>query len=108
VIEDFQLVYASWLDHPIPSTVSLAESGLTRAALLSGVDLPLKQYREPFKSDFYNIVVMMNNGLFHVIESERAIPWSLLPVNSIRIRGKHETDCFMGACRPLEDGSLSI
>jgi hypothetical protein len=108
MVEDFQLVYASWLDHPIPSTVSLTESGLTRAALLTGGELPLKQYREPFKSDFYNIVVMMNNGLFHVIESEREIPWSLLPVNSIRIRGKHETDCFMGACRPLEDGFSSV
>jgi hypothetical protein len=108
MVEDFQLIYASWLDHPIPSTVSLAESGLTRAALLTGGELPLKQYREPFKSDFYNIVVMMNNGLFHVIESEREIPWSLLPVNSIRIRGKHETDCFMGACRPLEDGFSSV
>jgi len=108
MVEDFQLVYASWLDHPIPSTVSLAEFGLTRAALLTGRELPLKQYREPFKSDFYNIVVMMNNGLFHIIESERAIPWSLLPVNSIRSRGKHETDCFMGTCRPLEDGFLSL
>jgi hypothetical protein len=106
--EDFQIVYASWLDHPIPSSVSLAESGLTRAALLTGRDLPLKEYREPFKSDFYNTVVMMNNGLFHIIESERVIPWSILPVNSIRLRGKHETDCFMGACRPLEDGFLRL
>jgi uncharacterized protein len=104
MIEDFQTVYASWLDHPIPSSVSLAEFGLSRAALLTGKELVLKQHREPFKSDFYNIVVMMNNGQFHLIESERTIPWSLLPVNSIRIRGKHETDCFMGTCRPLEEG----
>jgi uncharacterized protein YyaL (SSP411 family) len=107
IVEDFQIVYASWLDHPIPSSVSLAELGLTRAALLTGKELVLKQYREPFKSDFYNIVVMMNNGLFHLIESERSLPWRLLPVNSLRIRGKHETDCFMGTCRPLEDGNLS-
>ena len=34
--EDFQTVYASWFDHPVPSGVSLAEIGLTRVALLSG------------------------------------------------------------------------
>ncbi len=100
-VEDFQPVYASWLDHPVPSSVSLAELGLTRNALLTGKTLPLKQYREPFKSDFYNIVVMMNNGLFHLFESTKDLSWNLLPVNSLRIKGTHETDCFMGVCSPL-------
>jgi hypothetical protein len=75
--------------------------GLTRNALLTGKTLPLKQYREPFKSDFYNIVVMMNNGLFHLFESTKYLSWNLLPVNSLRIKGTHETDCFMGVCSPL-------
>ena len=100
-VEDFQPVYASWLDHPVPSSVSLAELGLTRNALLTGKTLSLKQYREPFKSDFYNIVVMMNNGLFHLFESTKDLSWNLLPVNSLRIKGTHETDCFMGVCSPL-------
>jgi uncharacterized protein len=100
-VEDFQPVYASWLDHPIPSSVSLAELGLTRNALLTGRTLPHKPYREPFKSDFYNIVVMMNNGLFHLFESARDLSWNILPVNSLKIKGTHETDCFMGVCRPL-------
>jgi hypothetical protein len=103
-VEDFQTVYASWLDHPIPSSVSLAELGLARNALLTGKTLPSKQYREPFKSDFYNIAVMMNNGLFHLFESTKVLAWNLLPVNSLKIRGTHETDCFMGVCRPLITG----
>jgi hypothetical protein len=103
-VEDFQPVYASWLDHPVPSSVSLAELGLTRNALLTGKTLPSKEYREPFKSDFYNIVVMMNNGLFHLFESTKVLSWKRLPVNSLRIKGAHETDCFMGVCRPLETG----
>ncbi len=100
--EDFQTVYASWSDHPIPSSISLADMGLTRAALLTGKEVCSKEYREPFNSDFYNIVAMMNNGLFHLFESKDILPWSLLPVNSIRIKGKNETDCFMGTCSPLE------
>lgn len=99
--DDFQTVYASWSDHPVPSSVSLAEMGLTRVAFLRGKEYHSKEYREPFKSDFYNITAMMNNGQFHLIESEKVLPWSLLPVNSIRIKGKNETDCFMGTCRPL-------
>ena len=100
--EDFQTVYASWSDHPIPSSISLAEMGLTRAALLTGKEVCSKEYREPFNSDFYNVVAMMNNGLFHLFESLEILPWRNLPVNSIRMKGKNETDCFMGTCSPLE------
>ena len=100
--KDFQTVYASWSDHPVPSSVSLAEMGLTRVAILTGKKIQSKQYREPFKSDFYNLTAMMNNGLFHIFESEKVLLWDLLPVNSVRLRGYHETDCYMGVCRPLE------
>jgi hypothetical protein len=101
---DFQTVYASWSDHPVPSSVSLAEMALTRVAILTGKDYQSINYREPFKSDFYNISVMMHNGLFHLIESEKDLLWYRVPVNSVRIPGKQETDCFMGTCRPLEKG----
>ena len=103
---DFQTIYASWTDHPVPSSVSLAEMGLTRAALLTGKEVRSKKYREPFKSDFYNLGAMMNNGLFHVFESKKVLPWSILPVNSLRLVGDNETDCYMGACRPLENTFL--
>jgi hypothetical protein len=98
---DFQTVYASWSDHPIPSSVSLAEMALSRIGLLTGKDPEYRDYREPFKSDFYNITAMINNGLFHLFESETVLPWNALPVNSIRIVGNKETDCFMGTCSPL-------
>lgn len=99
--KDFQTIYASWSDHPVPSSISLAEMGLTRTCILLGKEMPSKEYREPFKSDFYNISVMINKGMFHQIESSYELLWSLMPVNSIRIRGDHEMDCFMGACRPI-------
>lgn len=98
---DFRTVYASWSDHPIPSSVSLAEMALTRIGLLTGNDPKYSDYREPFISDFYNITVMINNGLFHLFESASILPWDVLPVNSLRIVGDKETDCFMGTCSPL-------
>lgn len=98
---DFRTVYASWTDHPVPSSVSLAEMGLTRAAFLTGKEYSPINYREPFISDFYNITAMMNNGLFHLFESQKILPWKNLPVNSIRIKGNNDTDCYMGTCRPL-------
>jgi len=104
---DFQMVYASWLDHPVPSSVSLAEFGLARVALLTGRELLPKECMEPFKSDFYNITAMISNGLFHLFESKKVLPWNILPVNSIRIIGNHETDCFRGTCSPLEKRFLT-
>ena len=102
VAADFQRVYASWLDHPVPSSVSLAEMGLARSALLTGKEINTTEFREPFKSDFYNIAAMIMNGQFHLFESETELSWKLLPVNSIKMSGTHETDCYNGICSPLE------
>lgn len=99
--KDFQTVYASNTDHPIPSSISMAEMGLTRAGIMLGREVLPKDYREPFKSDFFNISVMMNKGLFHQIQTANDIAWSKLPVNSIKIRGNSESDCFMGVCHPI-------
>lgn len=99
--EDFQTVDASWFDHPVPSSVSLAEMGLTRAAILSSEDTESVDYRRPFQSDFYNINAMLNNGLFHVFTSVRLIAWNSLPVNSIQVKGEVETDCYRGTCNPI-------
>lgn len=98
---DFQTVYASWSDHPMPSSVSLAEMALIRIGLLTGKEPENSDYREPFISDFYNITVMINNGLFHLFESTSNLSWNDLPVNSLKIAGDRETDCFMGTCSPL-------
>jgi hypothetical protein len=74
---------------------------LVRIGLLTGKDHGNSDYREPFIADFYNITVMMNNGLFHLFESARILSWNDLPVNSLKIEGNSETDCFMGTCSPL-------
>lgn len=99
--DDFQKVYASSFDHPFPSAVSLAEMGLTRAAILSGRDITLKENRQPFQSDFYNITSMISNGQFHIYTTQKWVPWDLLPANTIQLRGETESDCYMGTCRPL-------
>jgi uncharacterized protein YyaL (SSP411 family) len=97
--EDFQTVDASWFDHPVPSSVSLAEMGLTRAAILSSEETKSVDYRRPFQSDFYNINALLNNGLFHIFTGKKLIPWDNIPVNSVQLRGDVESDCYMGTCR---------
>jgi uncharacterized protein YyaL (SSP411 family) len=99
--DDFQKIFASWFDHPVPSGSALAEFGLTRSLILNGRDTSFREYLQPFQSDFYNITAMMNNGLFHTFTTKKFIPWNELPVNAIQIRGEHESDCYMGTCRPL-------
>lgn len=99
---DFQPVYASSFDHPIPSSVSMTEMALARYSLLKGKYPEKKDYRQPFESDFSNLTAMVHNGLFHVITSNEFIPWDNLPVNSLQLRGEHEQDCYMNVCSPLE------
>lgn len=99
---DFKPVFASWFDHPVPSSVSLAEMGLTRVALITGKEKKSKSYRAPYQADFFNITAMMTNGLFHVISSRSAVAWSQLSPNSLQMRGETESDCYRGTCRVLE------
>lgn len=99
--EDFQTIYASWFDHPIPSSVSLAEMGLIRAGLLNGKNFHSKVYRQPFHADFYNLAVMLGNGLFHLFTTKKVVNWNKLPPNAIQMRGEPETDCYRGVCRPI-------
>jgi uncharacterized protein len=98
---DFRRVYASCFDHPFPSAVSLAEMGLTRAAILTGKDIQMRDNRQSFQSDFYNLTAMINNGQFHIYTTKRQVSWTSLPANTIQVRGENESDCFMGTCSPM-------
>lgn len=97
--DDFKPVHASLFDHPSPSSVSLAEMGLLRAAIISGKDFPVSEFRQPFQSDFYNIAAMISKGQFHIHTTIKLVPYTLLTANSIQVRGEPESDCYMGTCR---------
>jgi len=99
--EDFQKIYASWFDHPIPSSASLAEMGLTRAGLLKGKGFRTEVYRQPYHADFCNLAVMLRKGLFHLYTTKKVVNWNKLPPNSLQMRGKPETDCYRGVCRSV-------
>ncbi|MCU0237774.1 MAG: DUF255 domain-containing protein [Acidobacteria bacterium] len=100
-LEDFHAVPASWFDHPVPSSVSLATLGLARAAALNGSRAEPLDYLQPHQSDFFNVAAMFSRGLFHQFHSRKALSWDRLPANSIQLRGEPEADCFGGECRPL-------
>jgi uncharacterized protein YyaL (SSP411 family) len=99
--DDFLQIDASLFDHPVPSSVSLAEMGKTRIALLTGKETQFKSYRVPYQADFFNIMAMMNNGFFHVINSKSAVAWSQLSPNTLQTRGEKQTDCYRGTCKLL-------
>ena len=101
--DDFLQTYASLFDHPVPSSISLAEMGLTRVALLTGKETQFKSYRAPYQADFFNITAMMNNGLFHVINSKSAVAWSQLSPNTLQTRGETQTVCYRGTCKLLQE-----
>jgi len=99
--DDFQKINASWFDHPVPSAVSLAETALTRAALLTGADVTPAVYRRPYQSDFYNINVLMTEDLFYLYTTREPLDWLSLPVNSLQRRGEPGSVCHNKTCRQL-------
>lgn len=99
--EDFMTVMASMTDQPIPSGISLAETGLTRYAMLTGREIGPVQFRRAIQSDFFNINALMRNDLFHLYTTKKPLPWNSLPANSLQKRGEPETDCFNKMCRML-------
>ncbi len=101
-LADFQEVPASWFDHPVPSSVSLAVLALARAAVLDGAAPGRLEYLAAHQSDFYNVAAMFTQGLFHHVHAPRPLDWLRLPANSIQIRDRNEADCYRGSCRPLE------
>ncbi len=99
--DDFMKIYASWFDHPVPSAVSLAETALTRVALLTGDEVIQAIWRRPYQSDFYNINVLLSEDLFHLYTTRQPLPWSTIPVNSLQKRGEPETVCHNRSCTPF-------
>jgi uncharacterized protein YyaL (SSP411 family) len=98
---DFQVVEASWFDHPTPAPVSLAKLALARVAVLQGRAPEESPWLPPHQADFHNIAALFSQGFFHQIHSPQAMAWSRLPANSIQVRDGNESDCYRGACRPL-------
>ncbi len=103
--DDFQKIYASWFDHPVPSAVSLAETALTRVALLTGGEVTPAVHRRPYQSDFYNINVLLTEDLFHLYTTRDPLSWSSIPVNSLQRRGEPETVCYGRTCQVLRNNA---
>jgi uncharacterized protein YyaL (SSP411 family) len=106
--DDFMKIYASWFDHPVPSAVSLAETALTRAALLTGGNVITAVWRRPYQSDFYNINVLLTEDLFHLYTTKESLPWSAIPVNSLQKRGEPESVCHKKTCTPFSRAGQAI
>ncbi len=98
---DFQAVEASWFDHPVPSPSALAKLALARATVLEGGIPEEAPWLRPHQADFHNIAALFARGYFHRIHSPLLIPWAKLPANSIQVHDANESDCYAGACRPL-------
>ncbi|MBF0485177.1 MAG: thioredoxin domain-containing protein [Candidatus Omnitrophica bacterium] len=99
--KDFITLPASHFDHPIPSSVSLAELAVLRATIFQKKQFFPGPYVTALFHDFYNISSLVRNGLFHLITSPQKIGWKVLPVNTIQIRGEKQEDCFAGSCTDI-------
>ncbi|MBI2583704.1 MAG: thioredoxin domain-containing protein [Candidatus Aenigmarchaeota archaeon] len=96
---DFSAIPARTLDHPVPSSVSLAELALLRAKIILRESYAQEEYRHSLERDFYNLFAFITRGNFHIIESPEKIEWFLLPYNAMQLRGEKMQDCFGTTCK---------
>jgi uncharacterized protein YyaL (SSP411 family) len=99
---DFKEINAGVFDSPVPSSVSLAEFSLLRAKIYLGKEYKGDEFRSSLSHDFYNIQVMLRNGLFHIYETPKKIGWADIPLNSMQLYGKKSTECYKGVCKEFK------
>lgn len=102
---DFIKTPASTFDHPIPSSTSLGEMAKLRASIILGKEYPLVKYKQPLQHDFFNLMVFIKNGNWHLIHAPHRIEWKHLPANSMQIQDTKIQDCSEQKCREFKDVS---
>ena len=100
--DDFHKVPADDLDHPIPSSVSITEMGILRYRILKDEKRDAMTYKSAYHSDFHNISVLIDQGLFHLRKTMMNYSWKDIFPNSVMIEDSSETDCYMGSCRKIK------
>ncbi|MEK7145759.1 MAG: hypothetical protein AAB802_01080, partial [Patescibacteria group bacterium] len=100
--EDFESTPASQFDHPVPSSVSLAEMAVYRARTVTEnkiVGEPAPEYSVPLRSDFHNLYVYLKTFASHDLHLKERIEWKDLPVNSLITHGAMYLDCYNKMCK---------
>ncbi len=98
---DFRVTRPEGYDHPLPSSISVADFALARYAMLTHSTWAQTEPGQALARDFWNISAMARSGLFYVIESaEPPQRFARLPLNAIRTPATGRTRyCFAGVCR---------
>ncbi|MBN2546408.1 MAG: thioredoxin domain-containing protein, partial [Spirochaetes bacterium] len=96
---DFIEIPINTFDNPVPSNFSMIETAFLRKKILFEEEYLPKKFKRSLQHDFYNVSVLINNGLFHVLESPEKIDWEILPINTIQLRGDEIKHCYKGECK---------
>ncbi len=95
---DFIALPAESYDHPIPSSISLAEFAIVRMKILLNQEYAFGTFKQALSSDFSNIATLLANGFFHVIETPKKLAWTKLGANTVQLKGKKVKECYKGVC----------
>jgi len=96
---DFFKIPVSTFDNPVPSAFAMTEMALLRKKILFEEEYLPEKFKRSLQHDFYNISMLIKNGLFHLLESPEKIDWDILPVNTIQLRGSSIKLCYKGECK---------
>lgn len=93
---------AEYVDHPYPSSISMAEMAIARYKPQTNQDTHKLEFLPPLNFDFYNIAAKINRGDFPVIKSPEKISYDDIPAGAIQMYDKTTSICMNNTCREAD------
>jgi uncharacterized protein len=93
-------------DHPVPSSVSMANAAISRYKLMIG-EIPTKlYYQSPLVYDYFNLAVKWSQVKFPLVKSPKKIDYKILAPGVIQIKGKELIVCYNNSCSIVTESEL--
>ena len=98
ITSDFVPVPADPFDQPVPSGISLAQHALLLRQIRMHEEYEPRPYADAHGRAFANVSALLSRGYAYVVQAPEPLDWSVIPVNSVQIRGEGRTSCYRGVC----------
>ncbi len=102
ITDDFKEIPAHQVDHPYPSSTSLAEAAIIRANILLNKECTVLEYRSPLEYDFYNILAFITQGNAPIIHLPYKLDWQLVSYDTIQVKDDCIQYCYERKCYPFK------
>jgi uncharacterized protein len=97
-VGDFLPVPAEDWDSPIPGSAALAETALSRAAMVRGKSYERVNPGDGAMGNWRNFAAFASSGEWYLVTGSEPLPWDSLPILTVQGEGERTQYCRRGVC----------